>query len=115
MGSFCALAHARAGARVALLEANPKASTRLAGEWLHPAAVRMLRQVGVSLESEGRSAPGKGFVVQPEDRSEPIVLPYPEGLVGVACEHAALVSRLHQALRNQPGVDCLANARVRAV
>ena len=79
MGSFCALAHARAGARVALLEANPKASTRLAGEWLHPPAVRMLRDIGLSLDAERRSAPGKGFVVLPEDGSEPIVLPYPEG------------------------------------
>ena len=115
MGSFCALAHARAGARVALLEANPKASTRLAGEWLHPPAVRMLREVGLSLDAERRSASGKGFVVLPEDGSVPIVLPYPGDMVGVACEHAALVSGLHEALRNQPGVDCHANARVRAV
>ena len=115
VGAFCALAHARAGARVALLEANPKASTRLAGEWLHPPAVRMLREVGLNLDTERRSAPGKGFVVLPEDGSEPIVLPYPAGMAGVACEHAALVAHLHEALRNQPGVDCHANARVRSV
>ena len=115
VGSFCALAHARAGARVALLEANPKASRRLAGEWLHPPAVRMLRAVGLNLDDEPRSAPGKGFVVSPEDRSEPIVLPYPGGRVGVACEHAALVSALHKALENEPGVDYHANTRVRSV
>ena len=115
VGSLCALAHARKGARVALLEANPKASRRLAGEWLHPPAVRMLRDVGVALDTQPRSATGKGFVVFPEDGSEPIVLPYPDGAQGLVCEHAALVSRLREAIENESGVDCMLHARVRAV
>ena len=115
VGSFCALAHARAGARVALLEANPKASRRLAGEWLHPPALQMLRAVGLNLEAEPRSTPGKGFVVSPEDGSEPIVLPYPGGRMGLACEHAALVSALHEALENESKVVYHANTRVRSV
>ena len=115
VGSFCALAHARKGARVALLEANPKASRRMAGEWLHPPAVQMLRDVGIGLDAMPGSTACKGFVVLPEDGSEPIVLPYPDGSHGVACEHAALVSRLREAARNEPGIDFIRDARVRAV
>ena len=115
VGSLCALAHARKGARVALLEANPNASKRMAGEWLHPPAVRMLRDVGIRLDTQPRSTTGKGFVVFPEDGSEPIMLPYPEGLHGLACEHAAIVSNLREAIENEPGVDFIAYARVRTV
>ncbi len=115
VGSLCALAHARKGARVALLEANPKASKRLAGEWLHPPAVRMLRDFGIELDTQSRSATGNGFVVFPEDGSEPIVLPYPDGSHGLVCEHAALVSRLREAIENESSVDFILHARVRAV
>ncbi len=115
VGSLCALAHARKGARVALLEANPNASKRMAGEWLHPPAVRMLREVGIRLDAQPRSTIGKGFVVFPEDGSEPIMLPYPEGLHGLACEHAAIVSNLREAIENEPGVDFITYARVRTV
>ncbi len=115
VGSLCALAHARKGARVALLEANPNASKRMAGEWLHPPAVRMLREVGIRLDTQPLSTAGKGFVVFPEDGSEPIVLPYPEGLHGLACEHSAIVSNLREAIENEPGVDFIPHARVRSV
>ena len=115
VGSYCALAHARKGARVALLEANPKAATRLAGEWLHPLAVRMLRDAGIRLDPPLRSTEGQGFVVFPEDGSEPIVLPYPGGARGIACDHEVLVARLHEAVRKEPGIDFLVNARVRQV
>lgn len=87
---MCALAHARKGARVALLEANPKAAQRLAGEWLHPPAVRMLQGVGVNLDGRPGFSPGKGFVVFPEDHSESILLPYPEDSAGLVFEHSAV-------------------------
>ncbi len=112
VGSYCALVHAQKGARVALLEANPKAATRLAGEWLHPPAVRMLRDVGVRFDPPLRSTEGQGFVVFPEDGSEPIVLPYPDGARGMACDHETLVTRLHEAVGNEPDIDYLVNARV---
>ena len=115
VGSLCALAHARKGARVALLEANPNASKRMAGEWLHPPAVRMLREVGIRLDTQPLSTTGKGFVVFPEDGSEPIALPYPEGLHGLACEHAAIVSNLREAIESEPCVDFIPHARVRSV
>ena len=115
VGSVCALAHARKGARVALFEANPNASKRLAGEWLHPPAVRILRDLGIVLDTQPHSTPGKGFVVFPEDRSEPMMLPYPKGTHGLACEHAVLVSRLHEAIGNEPDIDFFVPVRVRAV
>ncbi|MCY3731650.1 MAG: FAD-dependent monooxygenase, partial [Rhodospirillaceae bacterium] len=115
VGSLCALAHARKGARVALLEANPKASGRLAGEWLHPPGVRILQDFGIGLDTLPRSAAGKGFVVFPEDGSEPIVLPYLNGSQGLACEHALLVSKLREAVENEADVDFFTHARVNAV
>ena len=115
VGSLCALAHARKGARVALLEANPRASRRLAGEWLHPPAVRILRDVGIAVDSLPRSSEGKGFVVFPEDGSEPIVLPYLDGSRGLACDHAALVSNLREAIERGTDVDFFPHARVNGV
>ena len=115
VGSLCALAHARQGARVALLEANPKAAGRLAGEWLHPPAVRMLKELGISFETGPMSNPGTGFVVYPEDRTEPIELPYPGETKGVAVEHSTLVAKLHKALQDCPEVDYYVGARVRSL
>ena len=115
VGSLCALAHARRGASVALLEANPNASRRLAGEWLHPPALRILRDFGIGIDTQPQTTEGKGFAVFPEDRSEPIVLPYPDGSQGLVCEHEALVSRLREAVEDEPGVDFMLDARVRAV
>ena len=100
---------------MALLEANLDRPKRLSGEWLHPPAVRMLRQLGIELNTPRDATIGKGFVVFPEDRSEPIQLPYPNGSHGWTCEHALLVSRLRETVRNEPGVDLMLNTRVRAV
>ena len=115
VGSFCALVHARKGARVALLEANPRASRRLAGEWLHPPAVRMLRDAGIRLDTEPASTAGRGFVVFPEDGSKPITFPYPDGDMGLSCAHAAIVSTLRAAVAEESCVDYIARARVRDV
>ena len=115
VGSLCALAHARKGARVALLEANPKASGRLAGEWLHPPAVRILRDIGIGIDALPRSTTAKGFVVFPEDGSAPIELPYPGGSRGRACDHALLVSSLHEAIETQADITFLSRARVHRV
>ena len=113
VGSVCALAHARKGASVVLLEANPNSSRRLAGEWLHPPAVRILREIGIDLLPRG--APGKGFVVFPEDGSDPIPLPYPDEYRGLICDHATLVSSLREATENEADIDFIAPARVKAV
>ena len=115
VGSLCALAHARAGARVALLDGNPKAASRLAGEWLHPPAVRMLRDLGIAIDGTRHGSQTRGFVVYPEDLTQPILLPYPSGATGMTCEHAVLVGKLRAALAGESNLDFYPGARVRAV
>ncbi|MCY3857906.1 MAG: FAD-dependent monooxygenase [Gammaproteobacteria bacterium] len=115
IGSLCAIAHAQKGARVALFEGNPKASTRLAGEWLHPPALRMLENVSVRLEPCGHGSIGKGFVVTPEDQSDPILLPYAQDTVGLTFEHSALVAAMHSAIAKSSDIDCFQPAKVREV
>jgi flavin-dependent dehydrogenase len=56
VGCVAALAFARRGRRVLLLEANPLASHRLAGEWLHPPAVELPPGVVVVAEAKEDSA-----------------------------------------------------------
>ncbi len=115
VGSVCALAHARKGARVALFEANPDACKRLAGEWLHPPAARTLQALGVEVDVQSFSTRGKGFVVFPEDGTAPIMLPYLNGVQGLACEHSALVSKMHKSIESEPNIDFFVPARVRAL
>ena len=115
VGSLCALAHARNGYSVVVLEANPNTSKRLAGEWLHPPSVRILSELGIEPDEAADCNPGKGFVVFPEDGAEPIVLPYPDGRHGVVWEHERLVSRLRRAVEDEPSVDVMMNARVRSI
>ncbi len=103
VGSLCALAHARRGARVALFEAKPNGYDKLKGEWLHPPASRMLEQVGLRFDTEAHVT--KGFVVFPEDGSEPIPLPYPEGSRGLVLPHETLVLRLREAAHDEPNID----------
>ena len=115
VGSVCALAFARKGARVVLLEANPDAPARLAGEWLHPPAVKTLREIGIDIDSPSRSTPAAGFVVFPDDGSDPIELPYPDGSSGVTFDHALLVSTLREAIADEVKVDFISHARVNAI
>ncbi|MBN4050185.1 FAD-dependent monooxygenase [Desulfobulbus sp. AH-315-M07] len=78
-------------ARVLLLEANPRACQRLAGEWLHPPAVEIMRELGVEVPVHHDT--GRGFAVFPDDGSETMVLPYSSGR-GVSVEHSCLVELL---------------------
>ncbi len=115
VGSVCALAHARRGARVALLEANPKVASRIAGEWLHPPAARILRDIGIDVERMSRGVPGAGFAVFPGDGSEPIMLPYPDGSTALVCDHALLVSSLREAIDGEAGIDLILPARASSI
>src|SRR5438477_11015749 len=76
VGCTAALAFSERGASVVVFEANVRAATRLAGEWLHPPAVEILRRLRVDLPALVDYPTGRGFVVFPEDGSSPIVLPY---------------------------------------
>ena len=115
VGSLCALALARKGSRVVLLGGNPKASTRLAGEWLHPPALRILQDFGITLDASPLSSRGHGFVVIPDDGSETVLLPYQDGTSGIACDHATLVARLHEAIDEESNIEFLRRAQVRQV
>lgn len=115
VGSLCALVHGRKGYRVALLEASAKPTKRMAGEWLHPPAVRILKDIGIELDQQPRSTLGRGFVVLPEDDSDLIVLPYSDGVYSLACDHNLIVSGLRDAIENLPEIDFISPARVRSI
>ncbi|HEX4825988.1 MAG TPA: FAD-dependent oxidoreductase [Candidatus Polarisedimenticolaceae bacterium] len=115
VGCVAALACARRGRRVLLLEANPDGSKRLAGEWLHPPALAILEELGVSLPGVSAYASGSGFVVYPDDGSGPVVLPYGEGTKGFSGDHGALVDSLREHCRNEPGIDYVERARATAI
>lgn len=93
------------GQRVLLIEADERPPRRLAGEWLHPPAVRFLESLGLCL-SEIDAAPGRGFVMHPDDDSEPIPLRYP-GSPGMSVEHGRLVSWMRRAATERFGVPLL--------
>ncbi|MFW6086775.1 MAG: FAD-dependent oxidoreductase, partial [Myxococcota bacterium] len=113
VGSAAAVAHARRGARVLLLEANPKAASRFAGEWIHPPGTAVLGRLGIDLPSEAHAhRSGEGFAVFPDDGSEPIRLPYAGGGRGVAWEHRALVDVLRERAASHPDIDYMAGGRV---
>jgi squalene monooxygenase len=104
-GCVTALAFARRGAQVLLLEAHPGASTRLAGEWLHPAGVSVLDSLGLGgLADLPGHPPGRGFVVYPADDGEPVHLEYPDGATALTCDHARLVAALREAAAAHPHI-----------
>jgi lanosterol synthase len=123
-GCTTALAHARKGARVLLLEANPDAANRLAGEWLHPGAIDVLDSLHIDLRAESNFDSGRGFAVFPEDGSDPIRLPYTSDTTsdtskdesrnarGWSGEHRALVDLLREHASSHPDVTYLDDARV---
>jgi len=116
IGSAAALAFAKRGAKVVLFEANPGASRRLAGEWLHPPGVEVLGRLGIDVAKEAQgAAEGRGFVVFPDDGSAPIMLPYPDAMRGVSLEHENLVSLVRGRAAAHPNVDLRLGARVRGI
>ncbi len=116
VGSLCALAHARKGARVALFEANPRSSQRLAGEWLHPPAVRILREFGIEDPGAQTFKPtGAGFVIFPEAGAQPVAFPYPGESRALTCEHASLVQSLREAVADDPDIALFFGSRAHAI
>jgi len=103
VGCVTALAFARNGARVLLLEGNPRSAQRLAGECLHPPGVQVLETLGLgNFIRQGYSA--RGFAVFPQEESAPIFLEYPAGNGGLTCDHFVLVSTLRQAAASNPNI-----------
>ncbi|MFE6337675.1 FAD-dependent oxidoreductase [Streptomyces sp. NPDC057798] len=102
-GSAAALAMARRGLDIQLIEPAPAPTTRLAGEWVHPGGLAALERLGVRLSgTEGWRH--HGFAVHPGDGSTPIILNYPGGATALSLPHRVLISALHQQLTAQPSV-----------
>ena len=113
IGCAAAIAFAQRGATVLLLEANARASERFAGEWIHPSGVQILEKLGLgSLEAITENGLSHGFVVHPDDGSDHIVLPYPDGMTGVSFEHGKLVSELRHKAAAIPEIDYVESARL---
>ncbi len=90
---------------MALFEASPNVHSGLKGEWLHPPSLRTLEHIGVRIGTQAHAT--KGFMVFPEDGSEPITLTYPEGSHGMVCPHETLALRLREVASNEPNVDLI--------
>lgn len=115
VGSVAAVAAARTGARVLLLEANPEAARRFAGEWLHPTGVAVLDRLRIGRLEGADARTGYGFVVFPDDGSEPVELAYPSGQVALACEHSRIVEAVRERAASLDEVDYVPHARVTSI
>ncbi|MCA9549745.1 MAG: FAD-dependent monooxygenase [Myxococcales bacterium] len=104
-GCVAALAFAKKGKRVLVCEANPRSKERLAGEWLHPPALEIMEELGISVAPEQGYLSGRGFAVFPDDGSKPVVLPYQAPRMGLAIEHHRLVDLLRAAVRRNPFIE----------
>jgi 2-polyprenyl-6-methoxyphenol hydroxylase-like FAD-dependent oxidoreductase len=113
VGSATAIAFARRGARVLVLEKDPRAARRFAGEWIHPAGVDVLDALGAGRLEGANPCVGHGFVIMPGD-SAPIELPYPEG-VALSAPHESIVSALRDAALGMTGVELWSPAQVVSV
>ncbi len=116
VGCVTALAFARRGAKVMLLEAQPQKTRRLAGEWLHPPGLQVLERLGIDLGLESANySTGQGFVVFADDGNKPIQLHYPSGAMGLSCEHNLILSRLRKAVDDCQDIDFIPHAQVKQV
>ncbi len=116
VGIVAALAMAKAGEEVALFEGDPSLTKRFAGEWLHPEGLRLLRRHGIHLHAGlPWIAPSRGFAVLPEDGSEPILLDYPGGRLGLAFDRAGLIDLMREHCADTPGINWIPSAKVTKV
>lgn len=99
------------GARVLLVEANPAAARRFAGEWIHPPGVESLRRLGLLEDLVGPIA-SRGFAVLANDGLGPIELDYPGG-EGLCWEHERWVHHLRVRVSRLPGARYLEGVRAR--
>lgn len=112
VGCASALACARSGGRVLLLEQDPfAAGEQPVGEWLHPPAMDVLEELGVELTPPLAYPTGKGFVLFPDDGTDPVVLPYRAGRFGFSLEHGLLVETLREHAERHERVEYVAPAR----
>lgn len=111
-GSAAAVAFARRGARVALLEADPRATRRFAGEWLHPGGVAILRQFGFA-PLAGECC--RGFAVLPDDAGPPVLLGYRQSDTALIYEHEHLVRSIREQAISHAGIVYYEHARATSI
>ena len=112
VGSAAAYVLAESGASCLLLEADPEAVSRYAGEWMHPTVTELMGEFALELPDAARHhRAGDGFVVHPEDASEPIELPYPTDSKGFCCSHYDLSVGVREQAVDHEGVDYIPYAR----
>jgi 2-polyprenyl-6-methoxyphenol hydroxylase-like FAD-dependent oxidoreductase len=104
-GATAAIAFAKRGARVTLIEGHPGAAHRFAGEWIHPPGVRTLRSLGVDVGALAGHE-GHGFAIFGDDGDDPICLPY-DAEAGIARIHGELVTELREHACSHSGVTYL--------
>lgn len=115
-GTAAAAGFARRGARVLLLEANPKASKRFAGELIHPTGARILEELDIAPhDAIAAHDPTVGFAVFPDDGSDPIPLRYDSDVFGFSCEHSHIVEELRTRAQAHASLTYVEHARVTAV
>jgi squalene monooxygenase len=115
VGCASALALARSGKRVVLLDAGASAA-RFAGEWLHPTGAKLLAELGFDpLRANVPHAPGTGFAIFTAGTAEPLLLPYPDAGPAIGCEHHLLVSGIRAAVEREPLIEVLAGFRAAEV
>jgi 2-polyprenyl-6-methoxyphenol hydroxylase-like FAD-dependent oxidoreductase len=115
VGCVSALAHARRGAKVAVLEASGEKQKRFAGELLHPVALDTLRAVGVDVDTAVLGAnPGMGFAVFSPELGEPVRLAYP-GRRGFTAHFGNLVQALRDETANTLAVRYMPRCKVKAI
>ena len=96
-----------------LLEAQPHKMKQLAGEWIHPPGLQILKSFGIDLSFNSVNYPtGIGFVVFPDDGNQPIQLSYPSSVRGLSCEHNFIVSTLRKAVDDCQDINFVSPARV---
>jgi phytoene/squalene synthetase/2-polyprenyl-6-methoxyphenol hydroxylase-like FAD-dependent oxidoreductase len=110
VGLVTARAFSRRGARILVLEADPRAATRLAGEWLHPRGRSVLESL--DLDAGRTTFTGRGFVVYPDDGRPAITLPYPGAARAISFPHHDFVEVLRRQLTDDPYVDLRMGERV---
>lgn len=113
VGCVTAMAFAQKGHKVVVLEADPRAAHRFAGEWIHPAGVAVLDKLRAGRLDSASPRTGYGFVIMPDDGGGPVQMPYPSG-VALAAEHSDIVGSLRTAARDA-GVELVENVRVTGI
>ena len=106
-GATAAIAFAKRGARVTLIEGYPGACARFAGEWIHPPGVRTLSTLGVDIGSLAKCR-GRGFAIFGDDAADPVCLPFSDG-EALARVHEELVAHLREHAAGLANVTYLPN------